>query len=417
VMENHGMPGDVSMSSTFVGFLVLLGIGFLTRRALRRLWPYAALLLLSAAMAAGNSSPVHPVLRTLFPPLAYSRFPSSDYRCFTAALLILLAAAGWRELRRSRESVAAFLLRLSPAVIISVWAILRVARGRPFWPATASAWVCLGLAIAGLLLWKRRRLPVLAATLALLAVVSLDAARVLSRMETWAIPDLVGYCRRYYPTPARMHDRGVVVDPRVLSEEKPPRPPRTEGEGGYRASGYLSGSYNLGDFGGPVLRTREAVARNPAFLAFMRREWLPVLVEAPGPAAGASIEVPDLEARLAAAAADARVEQRSYGTDRIHYAVRLVRPGLLVENETFFPGWTARLESAAEHGFAEAVRVNGIWRGWLLPAGEYAMEARFDFSRRRTLAATTLAAWAVWLVALAFVFRRQLVQGLRPVRV
>ncbi|MFY9550359.1 MAG: hypothetical protein WAU32_04355 [Thermoanaerobaculia bacterium] len=418
VMETRGMSGDISMSSTFIGFLVVAGICFLTRRTLATLWPYAALLVLSAAMAAGNSSPIHPILRSLIPPLAYSRFPSSDYRCFTGALLILLSAAGWRELRHRPRRAGVVLLRLAPVAVFAAWAILRVERGLPFWPSPAQALLCFGLAAAGLLLWQSRRVPALAATLVLLAVVSLDAARVLSRMETWAVPDLMGMSRLYYPTPARMHDAGVVVDPRVFAQEKPPRPPRIEGDAGYRASGYLSGSYNLGDFGGPILRAREAIAKNPAFLDFMRREWLPVVVDAPGETAGGPLEVPNLETRLSAAAPDSRVEQRSYGTDRIDYRIRLETPALLVENETYFPGWTARLYPAPEaRAVIPAVRVNGIWRGWLLPAGDYAMEARFRFRALRILAALTLLAWLVWLALCAAGFRATLSRLFPPVRV
>jgi len=251
VMENRGMPGDISMSSTFVGFAVVAGLCFLNRRAFARLWPYGLLLLLAVGMAAGDRAPVHPILRSLIPPLAYSRFPSSDYRGFVAILLILLAAAGWRELRRRPPRPSLFLLRLLPAAAFSLWAILRVERGTPFWPATALAFLCFALATAALFLWGRPRIPALAATFLLLAAISLDSARVLSRMETWAVPDLIGMCRLYYPTPARMHDAGVVVAPGLFSEDKPSRPPRTEGDGGYRASGYLAGAYDLSDFGVP----------------------------------------------------------------------------------------------------------------------------------------------------------------------
>ena len=411
VMENLGMPGDISMSSTFVGFAVLAGVAFLNRRALARLWPYGGLLLLAVVMAAGDHAPLHPLLRTLIPPLAYSRFPSSDYRGIAAVLLILLGAAGWRELRRRPPGITEFLLRLLPLALFSAWAIARVERAVPFWPAAGLAVICFALVVAALLLWRSRRVP-LAATCVLLAVLSLDAGRVLSRMETWAVPDLIGMCRVYYPTPARMHDAGVVVAPELFSAPGSPRPPRSNGEGGYRASGYLAGTYDLDDFGGPTLAAREAITRNPEMLEFMRREWTPVLLDAPAQASAGTVDVPQLEARLAGARPDSRVEQRSYGADSIEYRVRLERPALLVENETFFPGWSGRLEQPPE---IAAVRVNGVFRGWLLPAGDYAMEARFRMPGLSALATVTMAAWLAWVILCAVRFRSSLAT-LRPAR-
>ncbi len=48
---------------------------------------------------------------------------------------------------------------------------------------------------------------------------------------------------------------------------------------------------------------------------------------------------------------------------------------LLVENELFFPGWTASLDSSPERIAAQ--RIHGSFRGWRLPAGTYRMTARF----------------------------------------
>jgi len=149
----------------------------------------------------------------------------------------------------------------------------------------------------------------------------------------------------------------------------------------------------------------------------MRREWLPILIEAPASADVARTEVPDLEARLSAARPDPRIAQQSYGADRIVYRVRLERPALLVENETFFPGWSARLEPApGSAGPVRAVRVNGLFRGWPLPAGDYTMTAEYRFPGWTLLAGVTLLAWTVW-ITLAAAACRPSVGRLRPVRV
>lgn len=409
-LSNRDTPGNPSMNSTFVGFLVLAGVCFLSRRSLRRLWPYALLLLLAAAMAAGDNLPIHAWLRGLLPPLAYSRFPSSDYRGFAAVLLVVLAAFGWRDLRRQRRIAADFSARLIVLVLFVAWGLERARGPHSASPEQTFALVCLALSVGALAVWQGGRPGRGLAPLAILLVVaSLDGGRVLSRMETWSVKDLIGLGREFYPTPARLADAGLVLDPAVFREPKPARPPRREGDHRYWAAGYLTGSYEIYDFGGGTLRAVSEIVTDPVYLDFMRREWLPILVEPapPSRAAGDAIDVRDLRGRLCDLAPDPRVRQLEYGMDRIVYRVRLERPALLVENETFFPGWSARLSGrGVSTPTLRARRVNGIWRGWLLPAGEYAMEASFRFPHLSRFAAVSAAGWLVWLAAAAVILRR-----------
>ncbi len=402
-LEPLGMPGDVSMSSTYVGFAVLAGAAMLARVSLRRLWPWAAVGALAASMAAGNSLPVHSILRTLAPPLGYSRFPPSDYRGIVAVVLVLLAAAGWRDLRRRRWGAGAFAWRILPLGVFAVWGIRRVYAGQAFWPQpTLAATACLA-AVAAMLAWRDSRRRRALALPAMLAAISLGAAFVLPRVQGWVVPDLISVCRVFSPTPARMHDAGVVVDPAFLDRRPVSRPPRIDGDGPYRASGYLTGAYVLGDFGGPVLRAKATIMKDDDWLAFMRREWVPVLVEDPSPAYDDSIFVADLRARASAASPDPRVRQTRYGIDRVRYRVATDRPLLLVENEIYFPGWTASIETTA----LRAERVNDLFRGWRLPAGTYELDTVFRIPHLRLLALATVAAWAAWLSLVLAARRRR----------
>ncbi len=401
-LEPLGMPGDVSMSSTYVGFAVLAGVCLLARTSLRRLWPYAVLCVLAAAMAAGNSLPVHPFLRSLAPPLGYSRFPPSDYRGVAAILLVLLAAAGWRDLRRRRWSLRALSWRMLPLAIFAAWGVRRVYADQRFWPQPALAAAALLAAVAVLAFWRKRRAPA-SAFVAMLVVISLDAVRVLPRVQGWVVPDLIAVCRVFSPTPARMHDAGVVVDPALFEKMPTSRPPRTDGDGSYKASGYLTGDYVLGDFGGPVLRARAAILKDERWLEFMRRGWTPVLVDTPPASDGIAVLVQDLAARVSAAAPDPRVTQTEYSIDRVRYRVSSDRPLLLVENEIFFPGWTAKANGAP----VSAVRVNDLFRGWPLPAGTFELETRFRIPHLRLLAAATAAAWTIWLAVAAIGLRKR----------
>src|SRR6185295_9806228 len=106
---------------------------------------------------------------------------------------------------------------------------------------------------------------------------------------------------------------------------------------------------------------------------YMLREWLPVLVDM-------TLTDADISRRLTAAGpdVDGTITQTRYGVNEIIYDISLTKPRLLVENEMFFPGWRARLSEPAGSTI-EAIAVNGVFRGWVLPAGRYTMTARFQF--------------------------------------
>jgi hypothetical protein len=424
VEDVRGAPEDRSMTLTFVGFVAVCGLCFLDGRALRGRSPWTVLLAVSSLMAAGDRAPLHPLLRRLAPPLAYSRFPSSDYRGDAAVLLILFAAAGWQALRRRPGSGSAFVLRLLPAAAFSAWAVWSCERRVPLAGAVAEAVRAFVLAAAVLFLWRRVRggLARVGVAVMLLGVASFDASRVLSRLDTWAVPNLIETCRLYEPTLARLADAGLVVRPEVFAVRRGPRPARTLGEAGYRASGYLTGEFDLADFGGPVLQARTAAVTDPVSLVYGSREWRPVVLDPPPPPGSGAVEIPGLRPRIAAAAPDPRVAQRAYGSDEIVYRVRLERPALLVENEIFFPGWTGLVRrsgaaSGSDSDSVQAVRVNGIWRGWPLPAGDYELVARFRLPGARALTLLAAAAWLAWTAWLLVAFRPVWRSLRAPVRV
>ena len=116
----------------------------------------------------------------------------------------------------------------------------------------------------------------------MLAAISLDAARVLPRIAGWVEKDLIEICRQFAPTPARMYDAGLVVDPALFRTHEGPRPARNESDGLYRASGYLQGDFLVGDFGAAAgLRARAAMTQDRRYLNYMCRAWTPIVLEAP----------------------------------------------------------------------------------------------------------------------------------------
>ena len=93
------------------------------------------------------------------------------------------------------------------------------------------------------------------------------------------------------------------------------------------------------------------------------------------------------------------VRQVHYGINDIAYEVDLREPRLMIENEVHFPGWTAQVANRADR--IAAVEVNGVFRGWVLPAGHYTLVTSFALPQLWLLRAVSALSGLAWLAALA----------------
>jgi hypothetical protein len=154
----------------------------------------------------------------------------------------------------------------------------------------------------------------------------------------------------------------------------------------------MYGRYLMQDHGSAVLKVRDRVMAVPELRDYMLQAWSPILL----PEAH-----PETLARFSpSGAGDPSVgaaTQLSYGLDRIEYEVALLRDTLLVENELYFPGWTAELEGPGIRTSLEARPVAGALRSWSLPRGRYRMTARFATPTKAGFRLVTVAAIALWL--------------------
>jgi hypothetical protein len=401
-LPNDRLPGDISMSSTFIGFVVLAGVVLLRRRVIRLISVPAALALFAAAMAAGPPSPIYRAVRAALPILGSSRFPLSDYRAWFAIGLISCAATSLRDMRIRPMTVRRFLFRVAILGGLVIWGTTAAYGRHPAGAVAISAAIALAAALAGIHLWQRRSSSGWRMGIAgLLFIIGADSGRVILAVEkTWAVPDLLRYWQNYYGGPVRLQETGRVVSPLVFAGTTR-RPPRVDpGPGNYRASGYLIGTYNTRDFGNLLLESKRRVDEVPWMHAFIRRAWAPLLYPIPRNAERDLSWLPVAAPGSAAwVAAPGSVVQTHYGLDRIDYRASLPAPALLVENETFFPGWCARVGDDGR--LIQAVRVNGGLRGWLLPAGRYEIHAQFSFPHFPTMLRVGGAALVVYTLIYA----------------
>ena len=78
----------------------------------------------------------------------------------------------------------------------------------------------------------------------------------------------------------------------------------------------------------------------------------------------------------------------------------------MIENEIYFPGWTATLIYPDKEIQLQAIEVNDAFRAWALPAGNYEMNANFQFPNFVTYQIISLSAFAVCILIIVVFWRK-----------
>lgn len=361
--EQDYFRDDPTMRSWFISVPV---VALLCLRAClgrpRATTAWALVCMLALGMATGV---FHWLAAAVLPPLGFSRFPLADYKgiaCLGAVILAVeslqLLASGVRPQPRWRYAWLAILL-----AYIGV-SVLALSLNR--WPP-AKLGLLLGVLVATAFLLaaaqrQRKVSPWLLAALA--AVAMADWARV-----HWD----AGYFHSRGAKAWLENSIGTTLDSARQSLSArltaPPacRPARMDVAAtdvehipwqGYYTGAYLSQDYSAAENLKPLQRIRS----DPSLYRFGLRPWSALLM----PEAGRVTP----EQMLALPTAP--VQCVHYGTTRVEYRVDLSRPATVVENEAYWPGWSAEIDGTR----IEAIETNGF-RTWSLPAGQYRMISTF----------------------------------------
>ena len=398
-LSSARLPGEVSMLSTYVTLPIFLLAWFAPKAAWKRCWVFIAIAAAAAVMTTGDRTFIGPFLKGAFPVLGLSRFPSSDYRAFVAIVLILLATFGFRAIVEKQIDWKGMAVRGALASGCVVWGLARLYHFGEIQTLYAIAVATAMLLVLVALRHRGTGLTLVAVT-AVCVAISIDAIRVLPDLPGWHQTDIeTYYAQQRWPAYTRNRGRRL-VSTSIFRDTPAVRPPRIVPTGLVRWSGYLDGRYYATDLTPNVLRTTGIIASNAVYRDYMLREWLPVLVDM-------TLTDGDISRRLAAAGpdADGTITQTRYGVNEIIYDISLTKPRLLVENEMFFPGWRARLSEPAGSTI-EAIAVNGVFRGWILPAGRYTMTARFQFPHIGALWVVCVMSFLIWFALWFRTWRR-----------
>jgi hypothetical protein len=389
--------GSIAMTSAFVTVPIFVLAFFVAGKELRARWPLVAVLAFAVLMSGGPRSLVWRTVATWIPWVRLSRFPTSDYRPLIAlgliafgvlaVLSVLRGAHGLRNtLARSGLAVAAF-----SQIAISTYG--SVVHHQVLWG------LLVALASVALLAWLRGRgvASSWGAALALIALVGIDAWRVLPDMETWREPAVSAFYTTKRWSEESPWDLARSDGVQATTDARPARE-----EVGHPAwfswAGYLQRRFMMADRAGCLLEASHEVHRSERLRAYMLRPWTPLLVDPHGLEWSETGPVlpPDAFEAASAPSPERGVEQLRYGLDEVSYAVRLNTPTIMVENEMYFPGWEATLEGPGHQRRLAAISANEVFRAWQLPAGSYRMEARFRTPGLRVSVAIALCGPFLW---------------------
>jgi len=212
--------------------------------------------------------------------------------------------------------------------------------------------------------------------------------------------------------------------------------------------GYLNGSYMMEDYGNTILLSRSTVESNNVYRQYMLMKWTPILLDRnfnmssesvkitlPASAFSNIIKQQHNQSELCSKFtcdsafsdkyliqpkshdnANDQVVQTRYGINDIVYEVTLKQPKLMVENEIYFPGWKADLFLPDKQMKLESSVVNGVFRAWLLPAGDYKMIAHFHFPNLLAYQSISIVSFAIWIFVIMKYWRRQVAGYNEPMK-
>ena len=418
-LDNTVVQGEVSMTSTYLTLPALILLSYVPLRVIKRNWPMAGILGFSLLMVAGPKSVFWFILTKVVKPLQYSRFPSSDYRVFIAIALIYFAIFAINSLIERGITWKSFLFR---TVIVLLWfsegiyisyPVLRV---HPVYKALAVCFIVIVVLAVYLFMLKKYRHKLVILMISLFILISYDALRVLpnlalqlpdgSSISTWGMgyPSFSeAYQRNQWPLMEDAH----LLTYKIIHNLPSRRPARIEAENtSYQAEGYITGRYVF--FYSPILASANQIKDQPKYKKFMLQEWTPLFFDDQlFKIDNDNFQIPPK--LILATSTDGNsnmVRQTLYGINQINYTVSLNEPLLMVENEIYFPGWSATLASDRGMTTIQSVSVNNLFRAWLLPAGSYKMVARFEFPFSRFYNGASIIALLFWIL-LAYYFMKQ----------
>jgi len=416
-LTNAAVPGEVSMTSLFITLPIVILIFFVTYKYLRSNLPIVFIGLIGLLLAIGPESILWLTLRKLFSFVSFSRFPSSDYRIFIVILGIILAIGGMKSIVNNQATKNSLLVRsiLASGVVISLMIVAMknepVFLTRPLEKDEAIIALTFLITTLGLIWTYSLRAGLSRAGLIIFMgiLIFLHGLSVIPTILEWQVPQFSHFYADTIQFP--LYDDNGDFNPESIHEQMPNiRPGRVDETNlSQKILGYVAGKFLMNDLTGNLLANSHLIKNNQLYYDYMSLSWTPILI--PPDISDFKIEnFSVLDKNILEGIKDPLPRESinlvAYSVNEIMYQVNLSSQFILVENEVFFPGWQATLIGETVEESIQSISVNQLFRGWILPAGNYKMTAFFEFPNHNRYIGISLLSVILWFVFSFFIYFR-----------
>jgi len=111
-MSNTAIPGEPSMTSTFLTLPILIFASFITWTFIKKFWIFFVIFAIGILMSFGNQTTFWIWLGSAIPILEFSRLPVSDYRIFVGLPIIVFAISGLKSIIERQITLRSFTFRI-----------------------------------------------------------------------------------------------------------------------------------------------------------------------------------------------------------------------------------------------------------------------------------------------------------------
>ena len=418
-MSNTPIPGQVAMTSMFITLPIVIFASFISLHYIKKYWIFFVIFLIGILMAFGNQTPFWSSVNSIIPILDFSRFPVSDYRIFVIIPLLIFSISGLKSIIEKRITLNSFISRI--AFTFSWFALGILLLHNYIFEAnridfddmiyqinfsiviliiTISILVIFFLKNNKLLKQRDYQISIILVTI-LISIIVVDGFRVISDMYTW---DHKGsFDKRYVKADVPLEKDGKLIVYSIIENTPEVRPERITKKELNELSwaGSLTGNYMMKDQNRHfILSSRSNVEANDIYKDYMFMKWTPILLDVPSYIENNIIFLEDEIFTQLDNYQNTSVVQTHYGINDIIYKVSLNEPKLMIENEIYFPGWSATLINTEKEIEISSININDAFRGWILPAGDYQMKASFQFPDLIKYQIISLSAFIIWVVML-----------------
>jgi len=430
---------------------ILIFAAFTPYSLIRKYWIFFVILLVGFLMALHDQTFFEPTITYIFPILDLGRWVLVTYSIFIIIPIIIFAISGLKSIIETKYTKRQLIIRFSIIASLFFYSLFSIYSDDILHSQSIMSLIIFVVCFSTILVCQSKTSFILSKkvtsyTVTFLIIftiiISIDGFRFINDIPYWKLTQADEY---YSGWSLPWQKNGNLASNEIfnnLPTERPEREKAKDPIGDFREPrfrGYLDGSYQINDEGSTVMKSTKFALETSQYRSFMYMKWTPILLDyfheetATGtlqpsfsqyyladPASGAhqnatffrdgdnaKVTLPQyLFHDLKTKPIDNSVIQTHYGINKINYKVSLEEPKLMVENEMFFPGWTATLIFPEKQVDLNAIQVNDVFRAWALPEGDYKMTAVFNFPNLEIYQSVSIVSFLLWITIMVVFWRR-----------